>query len=770
MGTTPTFLDFIEMKIIYGKTPSFEENKLILQLAYDCGVSKDTAKLLFFRNINTPEKVNKFLNPTKKGFHDPFLLSDMNQVVERITYARDHGEKVLIFGDYDADGVCATTVLYNALKIFGIEALKVIPERDDGYGLNLEIVSQINEITPLNLIITVDCGISDCEKISELKARGIDVIVTDHHEPPETLPDCLKINPKIIGQAYPFDGLCGAGVAYKLGYALIGEKANGLLDYVALATVADSMDLVDENRDIVAEGLKLFNSKYIREEFKYLVGENVKQITSQTLAYTIAPRINAGGRMGDAASSLNLFLSSNSEDKFNLAVKLNEYNIARQVECDEIYKLAKEKIKAEGAIYDDIILVSDERWSTGFVGIVASRLVEEFARPVIVFAGYGDLLKGSARSVEGLNIFDALNSVKDLLVCFGGHSQAAGVTVEKSNFALLKTALNSYVKARHGKLDVEKKIFVEWEVDGEFSIRFAREIERFEPFGVGNKKPLFSVRVDGIKSNPLKQGSPHYTFKTSAMEMLDFNGESHVSLLGLPVEKQLIFEANLSVYNKREYLKGYVKGLVADYSDLSGLKYRIFENELKKLKNDFSVILNDATANDLTNGGYCTLYAVSDAENLKKYPSLNLPVSVFAPESKDLCDCIVVSPSFLPDGYSKVVYLDKPLAPIGKVESVCFNGVSGYKFIEKLNTDRAFFAEIFTHLRFQCGKEFLSSAWSYEKYGFEIDGYNFIFATEVFLELGIFYIKDGILLQDLKVKNPLTNSKIYNKICQMLIG
>ncbi len=755
------------MKIIYGKQPSSEEQKLISQIAFECGVSTGIARLLFCRNIDTVEKVKSFLNPSKKGFHDPFLLNGMKEAVERITTARDAGERVLIFGDYDADGVNATTVLFNALKEFGITALTVIPERDDGYGLNVGIVENIHKETPLDLIITVDCGISDGEKINDLISKGIDVIVTDHHEPPEVLPNCVKINPKIKGQKYPFDGLCGAGVAYKLGYALIGEKANALLDYVALATVADSMDLVDENRDIVAEGLKLFEGNKIRTEFKYLIGENTKQITAQTLAYSIAPRINAGGRMGDANCSLRLLLCTDEREKFDLAVKLQEYNIARQAECDNIYRQCKEKINAEGSLNDDIILVYDESWSTGFVGIVASRLVEEFARPVIVFAGYGEYLKGSARSVDGLNIFEAINSAKDLLAGFGGHAQAAGVTVEKSKFHALRKTLNDYVKANHGKLDVERKILVEWDVNEAFSVRFARELELLEPCGVCNRKPLFATEINGVKSMPLKPNSPHYTFKTNAIEMLDFNGESRVQTLGLPIPKKVVFEPNVSSFNHREYVKGYLKAVVTDFSDLSSLKYVIFENEISKLKFDYSANVTNIDKTQIKGEGYCTIFALSNPDNLQLYKDLKLPVSVFEPEGRDLSNCIVVSPKSIPDGYTKVVYLDKPLSLAGSVDGECVDGVSGYAFLEKLPISRTDFAEYFTILRSLCGKEFLSSAWAYDRYNPDVDGYAFVLAAEVFLELKIFYVKDGRLYQDVKIKNALTNSKVYSKICMI---
>ncbi|MBQ0099459.1 MAG: DHH family phosphoesterase [Firmicutes bacterium] len=377
------------MKVLFEKDNFVYDENLILSISNECGIMQDTARLLLHRNIDSIEKAKIFLSPSKKYFYNPNLLFGVKEAVERIKKAKEGNENILVFGDYDADGVCATTVLYSSLNDFGVNVNAVIPEREDGYGLNVEMIKKIISKNKIDVIVTVDCGISDYEKIEEIKKLGLDVIVTDHHEPPEMLPNCICINPKIKGQDYPFNGLCGAGVAYKLSYALIGEKADNYLDFVSLATVADSMDLIDENRNIVYEGLKIFNSNKLRSCFKYCLGENVnKQITAQTLAFSLAPRINAGGRMGDANSALNLFLEEDENEKFNLAVRLNTYNIDRQVQCDEIYNQAKVIIKEKKLYNDKAILIYNESWKSGFVGIVASKLVEEYNRPVIVFVGY----------------------------------------------------------------------------------------------------------------------------------------------------------------------------------------------------------------------------------------------------------------------------------------------------------------------------------------------------------------------------------------------
>ncbi|MBE7086934.1 MAG: single-stranded-DNA-specific exonuclease RecJ [Clostridiales bacterium] len=756
------------MRVIYGKVPSYEEHIKIMNIANECGVSVDTARLLFCRGIDSVDSAKRFLSPGKHGFHNPFDLSDMSNALERIESAKNRGERVLIFGDYDVDGVCATTILYNALKIYGITPRTEIPEREDGYGLNIDLIEKIYEKDPIDLIITVDCGISDAEKIETLKSRGIDVVVTDHHEPPEFLPDCIKINPKISGQKYPFKGLCGAGVAYKLAYALIGKRADEFLDYVALATIADNMELLDENRDIVTEGLKIFNSKKLRLEFKYLIGENSRQITSQMLAYTISPRVNAGGRRGDAHTSLKLFLTTCEQEKFDLAVKLNSYNMERQTDCEDIYKQACQKIIDQDLIRDDIILVYDESWNAGSIGIVASKLVEEFGRPVIIFASHDGALKGSARSVDGVNVLQAITACKDLLVVFGGHSQAAGVTVKKENFESLRVAINDYVRTVYGKMDVEKKIYAEWNMENEFPIRFARELELLEPFGIGNKKPYFTTNVNSVKSNPLKANSPHYSFKTNVCEMLHFNGYADTERLAQPITKTIVFEPNLSVFKGREYLKGYVKSVIVNKDDLSKLKYHSFETQLKTLLNQGDICdIKKVDKDIIGNFSYGTIYALFDYKNLSEYPTLkNLSISAYEPADKTVSDTVILCPTSLPLGYKRVIYLDKPLYTLnGEVESLIIDSNLTNTAMEELSVDRTDFAGVFNALRSMCGKEFCSSSWAYEKYQPLLNGYTFVLGAEVFFELGFFYVKDGLLRQDVKIKNALTNSKLYSKIC-----
>ncbi len=753
------------MKIIYQPQLNSEQNSIVLEIANTLGITFNTAKLLYFRGIDSVSKAKRFLNPGKIWFNNPFLLSGVREAVERLNLAKLRKEKVLIFGDYDADGVSATTLTYFCFEQFGLECLTLIPERADGYGLNIELIKNKIANQNVSLILTVDCGISDCETVDKIKELGIDVIVTDHHIPPEKIPNCICINPKISGQQYPFDKLCGAGVAYKLCRALIGENADKYLDLVALATVADSMDLVEENRDLVFEGLKIFNSKNIKMPFTYLLNSSLKKINSQTLAYQIAPKVNAGGRMGDAKCALDLFLSKNSNEAYERAVKLVEYNIERQSECENIYKNAKEIITSKRLDDYDVIVVSNKEWKVGLIGIVASKLVEDYNKPVIVFAYQNDCFKGSARSLDCIDIFDAINSVSHLTEDFGGHSGAAGVSVKEENISEFREQISSYVKKKLESVCPQKEVFVDLLLDSEFSVDFANEIEMMEPFGVANKKPLFAVKENSVISKPLKEGSAHYFFNTKAVQMLDFNGEHNVYNLSLPTPKTLIFETNVSVFNGKSSLKGYLKKIVNEYENFNDLDLYAFYEQL----NSSLELCSDINPNVIPyekikiERGVGTLYVLNDANNFYRYDLSILEKYYQIDDSQNCFNKVLFAPLYLPSGYKNVVYLDKPLYSLHTTENVYYADLIGYKSFLELSTDREDMVKCFEKLSCYLGEEFSDIVSFVINHDFD-NKKQVIFAYSVFSELGFFEVKNGRLYKNNASKNALTNSTLYCKI------
>lgn len=754
------------MEINYGKTLTKADVINVNNIAINCGIQFDTARLLFYRKIDTVEKAKKFLNPSSKNFLNPFDFNDMQAVIDRIALAKRFNQKVMVYGDYDADGICATTVLYYCLKEFGIDAVITVPEREDGYGISLNNVLEIHNQTPIDLIITVDCGISEKTNVEKLKDAGIDVIVTDHHEPPENLPDCLIINPKVIGENYAFDGLCGAGVAYKVGSALVGKIADKYLDFVAVATVADSMQLTDENRDLVAEGLKLFAPNRIRPVFKYLLGENDKQVTASVLAYQIAPRVNAGGRMGDANCALSLFTSQNENDIYNLSVKLNNYNIERQAESERVYREAKEIINKNQLFHNPIICVKGDTWNSGVMGIVSAKLVEDYSKPVIVFAQIDGKYKGSARSVEQLNIHNIISNVSHTLLDFGGHSQACGLSVSLDGFDIFYKAIIEHMNTFVSGIAFPKTIYCDWKIEDVVSLEFAKQINMLEPFGVGNKKPVFSTSVNRVKAQQLKQNSPHYSFDTNVCSMLNFNGEKDVMALSMPILKDVVFEISYSVFRGKESVKGLVKKVLPNYNNLEDCELYFIRNELLKIKDDTSSATYIDFDENIIKKGYGIIYALSDYSNLSCYNvDKDIKISAFQTADNSGENCIVVSPQSFNEHYKKVVYLDQPLALISTtIPKYVINDTCGYDFAYLLDTDRQFFATVFSILCTKTGQPFENSVEAYYNWQIEVDAYSFIFAVEVFLELGIFCVENGYFKRNINVKNALTNSIMYSKI------
>ena len=745
----------------------------IESLARKFGLFTETVEILFSRGVRTEKAIETFLNPGKHHFKNPYLLSGMKEAVERIKAAKEAEETVVVYGDYDADGICATSILYSALKEFGIDAVPFVPERAGGYGLNNETIDKLIDEHFPELIITVDCGISCHDEIEYIKAAGVDVIVTDHHELPEVLPDCTVINCK-IRDGYGFDGLCGAGVAFKLATALLGDKANEYLDCAAIATIADSMPLIDENRDIVFEGIKLIKSGKARRAVNELIAiSNVKDVNSTSLAFTIAPRINAAGRMGDAYSALKLMLSDDEREVEELAVRLNSFNALRQQECDLLYKSAKAKL-IYGAFDKKIAILSDEGWNSGLVGIIAARLAEEFSRPIVLFVGSNGSLHGSARSVEGVNIFEAISACKSYLTDFGGHAQAAGITVSEENYQAFKRALEEYIDNNYTPEYFRPKKRAEILIQKRFSLKFAKELNRLEPFGTGNKKPLFCVKATDLNPIPVKVGSPHLFLKTPEIDLLYFNGAEYYDLLTSGAKKQILFEPNISVYNNEESLKGYVKDVEYDVDASERVILDAYRASLLTAltDNDDYLYVSDKMTKELVeetqSEPYGTIFALFNPKNLHNYPDLlSLDRSLYFTANKNLLNNVVIAPrSHGIAGYRKMIYLDRPLGSVGNFgdikETFIDRNVRAFDYF-KLDVSKATFAELFKKIK---NYEFSKCENSVDfalKTDLGVSRMQLIFTLEVFVELGIFYFNKGVLRYNNTIKTNLNSSRIYEE-------
>lgn len=485
------------------------------RLSKELNISAVLAGLLINRNLKTASSIEKFLSCKKSSLHNPFKLKDIKKAVDRIKKAIRQKERIMVYGDYDTDGITAVAILVTFLKKQGAAVDWYLPSRlDEGYGLNLEAAKFIKS-KKIALLITVDCGTTDKEEIDFLNNCGIDTIIVDHHQiQKENLPRAFSlINPLQPGCSYPFKDLSGVGLAYKLVCALSGDidHANEeFLDLVALGTVADVVSQVDENRILTRLGLsRLTNTR--RAGLKALMevsGLNTRDIRAEDIGFIIGPRINASGRIGSADIALRLMLTEDKSEARELAELLNQENSFRQRLQEGIFREAISKIEGEINFKDHrIIVVWGEDWHPGVIGIVASKIADRFYRPAIVLNVQEDIAKGSGRSIENFHLFDALYKCKDLLKNFGGHEAACGVTILKDNIEKFRDSIN---RVAHKMIDTEGLI-PRLEVDMELPLSclngmLIKELDMLGPFGIGNPQPLFMSGGLRIKEPPSQFG------------------------------------------------------------------------------------------------------------------------------------------------------------------------------------------------------------------------------------------------------------------------
>ncbi len=480
----------------------FDKNR-VLEISRTFKVSPLTAIILYNRGIREDEDIRKFLSRDLSELHDPFLMKDMDKAVERIMAAGEKKEKITIYGDYDVDGITSIAILYKQLKKMGIEVGFYVPDRMvEGYGVNREALDKI-KADGTKLIVTVDTGITAVEEAEYAKSIGLDFIITDHHECKEKIPDVYAaIDPKRKDCPYPFKSLAGVGVVFKLIQALNkSEPLKNIMDEYAdlmcLGTVADISPLIDENRVIVTEGLKKFKTtKNIGLKALIDVSTNGKAITTSTIGYTIAPRINASGRLGCASTSVELFLTDDKDKAAELAESLCHENTLRQQTEQKMFKEALEYIKQHPEIKDDdILVIPHENWHHGIVGIVSSKITEKYYKPSILFAVDGESAKGSGRSVTGFNLFGALENSADLLEKFGGHELAAGLTIKSDNIEAFRKKINEYAKGNTGDVNRIPEISLDAQIKVTYiTLDTVHDINKLQPFGVNNPTPAFSVR------------------------------------------------------------------------------------------------------------------------------------------------------------------------------------------------------------------------------------------------------------------------------------
>ena len=542
------------------------------------GFSEKFARLLFVRGIDTKEKVKQFLDINPQRLYDPFKLKGMRKATERIEQAIAHKERILLIGDYDADGICSVAILYKYLISCHASTRYFLPDRnDDGYGLNIDLIDKLNARFTPKLIITVDCGISCPDEIEHAKKLGIDCIVTDHHAIPEKIPDCICINPKFDDQKYPFKDLCGAGVALKVVHALGGlETACKYLDICSIATVADIVALKDENRVITALGLEKLNSNSLPSITALAKSCNIHGgIKSADISFKLGPKINASGRMGNAKRGLDIILEQKEAEIDKIIKHLADYNTRRQKLCNTIYADVEATVENEKLYKDNIIIAANERWESGVLGIVSARITEKYGKPSIIFGISDNVVKGSGRSVEGIDLVRTVEKFADLCVSFGGHSMAAGVSVSHDNFPIFKQKIIDYMNEDFSDIVLESEKVYDFALEHEeITPDFLREVEKLEPTGCDNPLPVFMTTVTTCQVGTLPNYPIHLRFSHKNLQFIYFNGADCGDVLAYNFPKKVIFEFQKT--DDASSLKAVAKGVIPVPTDTKSYALTLF--------------------------------------------------------------------------------------------------------------------------------------------------------------------------------------------------
>lgn len=736
------------------QTPDKEK---VESLSGQLGITPLAASLLVMRGCDTADQAASFLHGKDVGFHDPYLLKDMEKAVRRIEQAISEHEHIMIYGDYDADGVTSTTVLLQTLKKFSAQVDFYIPDRfKEGYGPNEAAFRQIKD-QGYSLIITVDTGIAGVHEADVAKELGIDLIITDHHEPGPVLPDAYAIiHPKQPGCSYPFKELAGVGVAFKLAHALSGDVPEELLDLCAIGTIADLVPLHDENRHIAKLGMAQFR-KTKRPgliALTKIAGAEIQNANEETIGFQIAPRINAVGRIDQADPAVHLLNTEDETEAIELAEEINSLNKERQKIVNQITEEAVEMIEEQG-LDQPVIVAARPGWNPGVVGIVASKLVERFYRPAIVLGIDEEkgIAKGSARSIKGFDLFQNLSECRDILPHFGGHPMAAGMTLNQDDVGALRERINRQAEA----VLTEEDFIPVQEVDlccrlEDITVDSIAEMNMLAPFGTGNPKPFVLVedveieeaRKIGANQNHLKLMLADGQAKLDCIGF--YKGEIEESVV--PGAKiSLVGELSINEWNNRKKPQLMIKDAAVKEWQLFDFRgKRTWEEQILKLdpeKRVFICFREESRAKLAVTGLRDELILIRGEEDAVRIDLHNrYAVFIDTPQSIDIFDHVI-------------------------------NG----KRLERIyliftQTDDHFFSTFPTRDYFKWYYAFLLKRGSFDlvKYGAELAKHKgwtkdtIDFMTKVFFELGFVTIENGVLSVVYgAAKRDLTDSETYRK-------
>lgn len=787
---------------------SIDENintEFVNEMSKIYNIDKHLVGLLYSRGINTQAKLNQYLSPSIRDLYDPFLFEDMSAVVDKIEKHIAKDSKILIFGDYDVDGITASAILLKYFNSVGAKVTNYMPNRyEDGYGLSIQTLDKIFAKNKPDLVITVDCGITAVEEVEYLKANGVDVIVTDHHERGETLPNCLIINPK-VSQTYPFHCLCGAGVALKLVQALAGITiTKEYLPICAIATIADIVELLDENRAIVSLGLKDIDKLPVGIlRLMQECGVNKNNCKASDIAFKIAPKINASGRMGSAETSLELYMEENPNKVKPIINKILEFNNQRQQLCDKVYNDVENELQGKDIFKISAVVMSSPDWDSGILGIVSARIAEEYHRPTFLFSQVGDELTGSCRSVNGVNVHTLLSSMSQILTKFGGHPMAAGLTLKVDKFDEFTKLTNQYVDENLNKADFLPTKTYDFALDSsEITLKLVEDIDKLEPCGHMNARPIFSLKLKNATISSLPKHPQHLVLNYPNFNLLAFNASNNYFVLSGNTECGILADLNIDTFRNSKQISGIVKSI--DYEGV----YRPQDNDIllaEYIKQIMYPIQDGYKFNnynrdqlirmllDMDKNVYGTLIVANDYNTYINFKSIYDSNNIFRNRVFEIGDAtglntILLSPTNFDyfNTFSRIIFLD-PLLNMGYLNELQHHTKStiylphmpdtNVSLLKNINLSREIFGKYFRLLQFACENKitgyychnFYKNIINKTKQKADYNYLQFYVCLEVFKELGLIVTNEDNTQVEaiLNKKNPLNASSFYNRLNSM---
>ncbi len=789
------------MKYINSSKDISIDQKFVAEMSKKFLLDERVTRLLFARGINTENLLREYLNPNISQLHNPYLFENMALVVDKIKSHIANNSNILIYGDYDVDGITATATMYNFLTKIGAKVTTFLPNRYvDGYGLNIDTLNKVLQQNSPNLIITVDCGITAVEEVKFLQSKNIDIIVTDHHESDGNMPDCLIINPK-VSSTYPFKHLCGAGVALKVVQALGGtEEIMEYLPTTAIATISDIVEMVGENRAIVSLGLRETN-RLPKGLIKLLnecgIGHAPK---ASDIAFKVAPKINASGRMGDANLSLQLYLETNPVSINKICKTILDYNTQRQQLCNKIYDDVKAYLADKDIYSMKAIVCKSSEWEAGLLGIVCAKLSEEYHRPTCLFSDNDGVLTGSCRSVNGVNVHSLMCSMSDILEKFGGHTMAAGLTLNINHYDEFCDKFNAYVNENLVKDEFLPTKVYDFEISlDEINTDLIDSVDRMEPCGHENARPIFKFDVNRADASPMKSHPEHLLIKYNNISLLAFNMSSMLYVLTSDTQCTILADLSTETFRNVKRISGIVKNI--DYDDI----YRPKDMEvityqyLKQLsyeENGEYKFVNYTRDNlirilvDMDKSVYGTLIVTTDYNSYLNFKSIYDSFNIFRDrlfevEDETGINTILLAPiSFKHfNSFKRIIFIDPVLSP-GYISAVNkatksaiylpYKSQFSYSLFRDISVDRKAFGEYFKLLKFAYDND-ISGATSYRffdkvqtKSKRKISYLQFMACLTTFKELDIVTVENDCKITNISMdKKSLDDSACYTKLVQM---